>query len=307
MKKILWSLAILALLPVAFMGGCGNNNSGPTGPGSPTRTRTATSTPTVTMTRTMTKTATVSNTPTVTRTRTITGTPTDTNTQTVTATETGTATMTATSQAPQAAINLGSAANYVVLAYSAVTNNGTSTLCGDLGIYPLSSVDGGIVMTCGGVQDVDNTAANIAKLDLGTAYTDAAGRTGGAILPSGSDIGGLTLYPGLYTSGGDLLVSSADLTLDALGDSNAIFIFQVNGVLNATSGRQVSLTGGAKAANVYWQVTDYCSLGTTVSFAGNIMAYNSVTLNTGATLEGRALAENGNVTMLANSITKPIP
>jgi hypothetical protein len=207
----------------------------------------------------------------------------------------------------QAAVNLNSAAAYAVLAYSGVTNSGKSTLCGSLGLAPLSSVGGGISLICGGVQNVDNTAANLAKGDLSTAYTDAAGRTGGSLIPGGGDIGGLTLYPGLYTDGGDLSISSADLTLDAKGDSNAVFIFQVAGILNATSGRKVLLTNGTTTANVFWQVAGYCSLGTTVSFAGTIMAYTSVTLNTGAVLNGRALAENGNVTLLANTITDPTP
>ncbi|HEY5038514.1 MAG TPA: ice-binding family protein, partial [bacterium] len=118
-------------------------------------------------------------------------------------------------------------------------------------------------------------------------------------------IGGQTLSPGLYTEAGTLLISSSDLTLDAKGNPNAIFIFQVSQILNVTSGRRVNLIGGAQAKNVFWQVADYCSLGTTVSFVGNILAYNSVTLNTNAVLSGRALGSNGNVTLLANTITKP--
>ncbi|HEY5037521.1 MAG TPA: ice-binding family protein, partial [bacterium] len=261
MKKLIGCLMVMVSLPVAFMVGCDRQIAVPLGPGgigSPT----VTPTPTVTGSPT----GTATNSPTTTSTATVTNSP--------------TITSTATPQAGQAMVNLGSAANYVVLAYSAITNNGPTTLCGSLGIFPLSSVDGGIVMTCGGVQDVDNTAANTAKLDLGTAYTDAAGRTGGALIPAGSDIGGQTFYPGLYTDGGDLSVSSNDLTLDAQGNPNSVFIFQVSGNLIATPGRQVFLIGGAKANNVFWQVTGYCSLDTTVSFAGNIMAYTSVTLNT---------------------------
>lgn len=200
-------------------------------------------------------------------------------------------------------MNLGSAANYVVLGYTAITNSGPSTLCGGVGLFPGSSMDGGIVVTCGGATDIANTAADIAKQDLGLAYTDAATRPGAAAILS--EIGGLTLYPGLYTSGGDLSISSGDLTLDALGDPTAVFIFQVSGVLDVLSGRQVILAGNANPANIFWQVTDYCSLGTTVSFKGNILAYNSVTLNTDAVLEGRALGSNGNVTLLDNDITMP--
>lgn len=224
---------------------------------------------------------------------------------TTTPTITSTPSHTATPQGAQAMVNLGSAANYAVLAYTGITNTGKTVLCGSLGIAPGSSVDGGIQVGCGGKRNVDNTAATTAKLDLSNAYTDVAGRTGGASLTDGSDLGGLTLYPGLYSCGGNLSVASSDLTLDAQGDSNAVFIFQVSGILNATSGRKILLTNGARAANVFWQVAGYCSLGTTVSFEGNIMAHTSVTLNTGAVLEGRALAETGNVTLLANSIAKP--
>ena len=215
--------------------------------------------------------------------------------------------MTPTPQTGQAMVNLGTASNYAALAYSAITNSGASTLCGSLGLYPLTSVDGGIVITCGGVTDVADGAANTAKLDLGTAYTDAAGRPGGAILAPGGDIGGLTFYPGLYTESSDLLISSSDVTLDAQGNVNAVFIFQVNGNLVVGPGRQIILAGGTKASHVFWQVTGYGALDTTVSFAGNIMAYTSVTLNTGAVLLGRALAENGDVTLLGNSITIPAP
>jgi hypothetical protein len=282
-KKLIVSLIVITLLPVAFMIGC--DKKAPVGPGggisAPTLTPTNTKTPTPTRTITATRTA--------------------------TATGTLTPSVTPTPQTGQAMVNLGSATNYVVLAYSAITNSGASTLCGSLGVYPLSSVDGGIVMTCGGVQDVADGAANTAKLDLGTAYTDAAGRSGGALLAPGSDIGGLTLYPGLYTENSDLLISQADLTLDALGNVNAVFIIQVNGNLIVDPGRQVILAGGAKASHVFWVVTGYAALDTTVSFVGNIMAYTSVTLNTGAVLLGRAMGSNGNVTLLSNNITMPAP
>jgi hypothetical protein len=205
----------------------------------------------------------------------------------------------------QATVNLGSAANYGILAYSKITNSGPTTVCGDIGLYPLSSVGGGIVLTCAGVREIDNGTADTAKLDLGTAYTDAAGRTGGAALSPNADIGGLTLSPGLYKDTGNLSIATADLTLDGQGDSNSVFIFQTAGILNVTSGRHVILTNGATAANVFWQVAGYCSLGTTVSFVGTIMAYTSVTLNTGAVLNGRALAKNGDVTLLTNTITVP--
>ena len=266
---------MLAALPSVFAVGCNHNNaSTPSSPTGPTSTPTTTSTNTPTPTPTPVPIAQPAITPPVT---------------------------------VQATVNLGAAANYAVLAYSGITNSGASTLCGNLGLYPLSSVGGGIVLTCGGVREVDNGTADTAKLNLRTAYTNAAGRTGGAALVNNADIGGLTLYPGLYTDGGNLSIASANLTLDAQGNTSAVFIFQTAGSLNVTSGRQVILANGATAANIFWQVASYCSLGTTVSFAGTIMAYTSVTLNTGAVLNGRALAENGNVTLLADTITDPTP
>jgi len=230
-----------------------------------------------------------------------------TNTPMATSTKTATPMATATPQANPAMVNLGSAANYVALAYSSITNSGTSTLCGSLGLFPGSSVSGGIVVNCGGVRDVADTAANTAKLDLSTAYTDAMGRPTGATLAPGADIGGLTLYQGVYLESGVLNIASKDLTLDALGNPNAVFIFQVKtgGNLVVGPGRKVILQGGAQAKNVFWAVSGYCSLNTTVSMVGNIMAYTSVTLNTGATLLGRALASNGDVTLLTNTITRP--
>ena len=143
---------------------------------------------------------------------------------------------------------------------------------------------------CGGVKNVANGAALTAKTDLSTAYTNIAGRSGGVLLPGGTDIGGLTLYPGLYTCDGNLSISSADLTLDALSNPNAIFIFQVSGILDVTSGRQVFLNTGAQSKNVFWQVTDYCSLGTTVHFVGTILAGKAITI-TGGTYNGYTFAK----------------
>ena len=205
----------------------------------------------------------------------------------------------------QPMVLLASAANYAVLSYAGITNSGATTVCGSLGTYPSASVDGGIQVICGGVREVATGNANTAKTDLGYAYTDAAGRTGGAIIPAGGNIAGQTLYRGLYTCGGNLNVASGDLTLDGLGDANAVFIFQVTGNLVAGPGAKVILTNSAQADHVFWQVTGFCSLDTTVRFVGNVMVYQAVTMNTGARLEGRALAKTQNVTFLANQITFP--
>ena len=128
----------------------------------------------------------------------------------------------------------------------------------------------------GAIHAGDPTAAQ-AQGDLTTAYNDAAGRTVGAIAVAGN-LGGLTLTPGLYKSTSSLEISSGDLTLDAQGDPNAVFIFQMGSTLTTTVGRQVILSGGAKAANIYWQVGSSATLGTISVVKGNILALASITL-----------------------------
>jgi hypothetical protein len=128
----------------------------------------------------------------------------------------------------------------------------------------------------------------------------------GAVTLAGN-LGGLTLTPGLYKSTSSLEVSSGDLTLDAQGNANAVFIFQMASTLTTTSGRQVILSGGAKASNIFWQVGSSATFGTTSVFKGTIMADQSITLATGATLDGRALARVAAVTMDANTVSLPAP
>ncbi len=338
MKKFLGGLSVISLFAVAFMAGCNTSTPSTPKPGNsaPTSTVTPTTTPTITptnlggFTSTPTKTRTVTPTPTITETSTstLTSTPTNlggftstpTSTQTSTPTNLGgfTSTPTITSTpAPyttpqttaQLPVNLGAAAQYAILAYSQVTNSLASTIYGNLGLDPGTEVDGGIAILGGGVTNVNNSAALAAEGALGTAFSDAMGRPTGATLTGGTDLGGQTLYPGVYTCGGNINLSSADLTLDAPSSSNTVFIFQVTGTNNLVigPGRKVILSGHATANNVYWVVGGYCSLDTTSQFVGTIMTYSSVTLNTGATLNGRALVETGDVTLLGNTITDPTP
>jgi hypothetical protein len=151
----------------------------------------------------------------------------------------------------------------------------------------------------------DAVRLTAAKGDLTTSYNDAAGRiTTDAVLLAGN-IGGLTLTPGLYKSSGSLEISSGDLTFDAKGDATAVFVVQIASTLITTSGRQIILSGGAKAGNIYWQVGTSATLGTTSVFKGTIMADQSISLKTGAVVEGRLLARIGAVTLAGNTITKP--
>ena len=208
--------------------------------------------------------------------------------------------------AAQAAIPLGTATHFGVLAGSTVANTGVTTIHGDLGVSPGSAATGFPPGTVTGTQHVADSAAAQAQLDLTTAYNAAAARTVGAVLVAGN-LGGLTLAPGLYKSTSSLEISSGDLTLNAQGDVNAVFIFQMASTLTTTAGRQVILSGGAKAANIVWQVGSSATLGTTCVFKGTIMADQSITLTTGATLDGRALARIGAVTLDSNTITTPAP
>jgi hypothetical protein len=206
----------------------------------------------------------------------------------------------------QAPIDLLTAANFVVLGGSTVTNTGLSIVTGDLGVSPGTAVTGFGPGTLIGTMHAGDVPAAQGIADLTTAYNEAAGRSLCPVTVSGN-IGGQTLYPGLYKSTSSLAISSGDLTLDAQGDSSAVFIFQSASTLTTTSGRQVILAGGAKSANIFWQVGSSATLGTTSAFYGTIMADQAVTLLTGATLNGRALARIAGVTLDSNIVDKPAP
>ena len=204
----------------------------------------------------------------------------------------------------QETVALGSTSPFVVLAGSTVTSTGPTLLDGDLGLSPGTPVTGFPPGTVSGTQHLNDPTAAQAKLDLTTAYNNAAARTQAPITVSGN-LGGQTLTPGLYKSTSTLAISSGDLTLDAGNDPNAVFIFQIASAFTVTSGRQVILSGGAKASNIFWQVGSSASFGTSSVFKGNILADQSISFATGASLEGRALTRIGAVTLDSTTITRP--
>jgi hypothetical protein len=197
---------------------------------------------------------------------------------------------------------LGTAGPFSVLAGSTVTNTGPSTLVGDLGVSPGTAITGFPPGTVNGTVHANDAVALQAQHDLVTAYNDAAGRSSTATVSA--DLAGSTLTPGVYTSSSSLGLSG-DLTLDAQGDPNAVFVFQAASSLTTGSGSRVLLIGGAQACNVFWQVGSSATIGTASAFTGTILALTSVSLTTGATLDGRALARNGAVTLDTNTVRGP--
>lgn len=213
---------------------------------------------------------------------------------------------TAAAVSNELAVVLGGAGAFAVLGGSTVTSTGATALTGDLGVSPGTAVTGFPPGTRTGLTHAGDATSATAMANLTTAYNDAAGRTVGPVTVAGN-LGGLTLPPGLYKSTSSLAISSGNLTLDAQGDPNAVFIFQMASTLTTTSGRQVILAGGAKSTNIFWQVGSSATLGTTSVFKGTIMANQSISLNTGAALNGRALARIGAVTLANNSVVLPTP
>ena len=204
--------------------------------------------------------------------------------------------------AQAAPVGLGTADTFAVLGGSTVTNTGPSVLSGDVGVTPGAAVTGfppGIVT--GGTIHAADAVALQAQSDLTTAYDDAAGRSSSATISS--DLAGRTLTPGVYSSATSLGLSG-DLTLDGQGDPSAVFVFQAGSTLTAGSSSRVRFIGGAQACNVFWQVGSSATIGSGSAFAGSILALTSISMTTGATLHGRALARNGAVTLDTNTITR---
>ena len=217
--------------------------------------------------------------------------------------------------AGQAPVNLGAAGTFAILSKSGVTNVYASAVTGNVGSSPITGA--AILVTCtevsGTIFSVDaagplpctvNAAPFLtsAVLDMEAAYLDAEGRSSPDFTEVGAgEIGGLTLPPGLYKWGTGVMIST-DVTLT--GGPNDVFIFQIAGTLTQASAARVTLTGGAQAKNIFWQVADVVAIGTTAHFEGIVLAKTMVAVKTGASVQGRLLAQTA-VTLQMNAVTQP--
>ena len=208
--------------------------------------------------------------------------------------------------AAQAQVDLATTEPFVVLGGASVTNTGPSVLNGDLGVSPGTSLVGfGLPAVVNGATHNNNAVAANAQDDLTTAYTVAAGQPvpPGNIL-TGTNLGNRTLTAGAYRYSTSAQLTGA-LTLDAEGDPNAQFVFEIGSTLTTAGASSVRLINGASACNVFWQVGSSATLGTTTSFRGNVLALTSISLNNGASVIGRLLARNGSVTLINNVLSAP--
>ena len=225
------------------------------------------------------------------------------------------------SAAGPSAVNLGSAGNFAILAKTGISTTGTTAIVGDIGVSPAAAsyITGFPLSTppttyttstlvTGKVYAADYdtpTPSNMttAVSDMQTAYTDAAGRTASPITELGAgDITSMTLAPGLYKWGTGVLISAAGVTLS--GTANDVWIFQIAQNLTVANSAIVTLSGGALAKNIFWQVAGQVTIGTMAAMKGNLLCQTLIEIQTGASLDGRALAQTA-VTLQANAITLP--
>ena len=202
-----------------------------------------------------------------------------------------------------APIDLGAAGSFAVLGGTTVTSAGVSTITGDLGVSPGTSVTGfGPGTVSGGSIHAGDSVAAQANADLAAAYDIAVLRTPDQ--PAVGALDGLTLGPGVHASGSTLTLAGT-LTLDAGGDPNAVFILQAGSTLETAAGSQVSLANGAQACNVFWQVGSSATLGASSLLRGTILAKTSISVGAGVTIDGRALARDGAVTLDNDTVSVP--
>ena len=201
-----------------------------------------------------------------------------------------------------ASVDMGLACGFAVLGASGITNVGATTVIGDIGSFPTGTETGFGTLTLTGENHGADGYSHAAHTDLEAAYTDAQGRAVTGTLPP--NLGGKTVLPGVYVTAPGTLAITGVLTLDGVGNSDAVFIFKAASTLITATSSQVVLINGARAKNVFWVVGSSATLGTHSQFTGTIMAYASITLKTGAVVtEGRLLARTGAITLGTNSVT----
>ena len=219
-------------------------------------------------------------------------------------------------------VNLGTAGNFAILTKTGISSTGTTAITGDIGVSPIAAtaITGfGLIMdgqgtfsisslVTGKVYAFDYTDPTPSKMtsaisDMLTAYTDAAGRSNPQYTELyAGDITGQTLTPGLYKWTTGVLISAGGVTIS--GTANDVWIFQIAGNLTLATGANVSLIGGARVSNIFWQVAGKVTIGTTAAMKGIILCQTQIAMQTGATLNGRALAQTA-VTLIANTVTQP--
>lgn len=205
------------------------------------------------------------------------------------------------------AVDLGTAAGFAVLAGAGITITapvGSTVITGNIGSFTTTTITGLENAILNGVNHVGDSVTQQAKIELGSAYTDAEGRSINISFPLIHNVGGATLASGVYNAPSSLGLTGI-LTLDGGGDANAVWIFQIGSTLITASGSSVNLINGAQANNIFWQVGTSVTLGAGSEFMGTIMAKQSITLNTNASMIGRSLAIDGAVTFDNNIITVP--
>jgi LPXTG-motif cell wall-anchored protein len=204
-------------------------------------------------------------------------------------------------------VGLATAGNFSVLGGTTVTNTGPSVLGQSLGLSPGPAITGfppGMVLAPG-TTEVANAVSLQAQSDLTVAYLDAAGRPV-EFTQANPDLVGLTLAPGVYAGSSKAPLSlSGQLILDGQGNNAAVFIFQTDSTLITSSASSILLINGASECNIFWQVGSSATLGTGSQFVGNILALTSISVETGVTVHGRALARNGAVTLDNDVFTEP--
>jgi len=211
-------------------------------------------------------------------------------------------------------LNLGIAGEFVILSKTGITSVYKSSILGDIGTSPITGA--AMTLSCGevtgNIYSVDAagpackitsaTRLGIAVLDMQAAYTDAAGRVNPDFLNLGAgNIGGKTLTAGLY-KWTTALVIPTDITIS--GSPTDVWIFQVAGTVNMSSAVRITLEGGALSKNIYWQTSGAVTLGTTSHFEGIILSQTGINMKTGATINGRMLAQTA-VTLQMNAVTQP--